>query len=158
MVRGFLLAGALSAVVNTEAADSKYDAAAPADTGDEQQPAAAAAAAVTISTINFVDLAGSERGLQAAESGEKEKLRQKEVGLQTAELEAQRSAHVCMRLGGFLHICAVAHAAPCWCRHSGHSGRARPLLMCFICDARCFAGRQYQQEPADIELGRQGPG
>lgn len=51
-----------------------------ADAGSEQLPAAA----VTIATINFVDLAGSERGVQAAESGDKEKLRQKEVRHLTA--------------------------------------------------------------------------
>jgi hypothetical protein len=86
-----LPAGALAAVADDEtAADSKQDAAAPADAGSEQQPAAAGAAAVTTSTINFVDLAGSERGSQVAESGEKEKLRQKEVRRQAAALSACR--------------------------------------------------------------------
>jgi hypothetical protein len=84
-----LPAGAFAAVADDEAAaDSKQDAAAPADAGSEQQPAAAGAAAVTTSTINFVDLAGSERGSQVAESGEKEKLRQKEVRCEAAELLA----------------------------------------------------------------------
>jgi hypothetical protein len=75
-----LHAGSLAAVADDAAADSKQDAAAPADAGSEQQQTAAVAAAVTTASINFVDLAGSERGSQVAESSEKEKLRQKEVG------------------------------------------------------------------------------
>lgn len=82
-------AGVVAAVADDQAADSKQDAAAPADVGSEQQPAAAAAAAVTTATINFVDLAGSERGSQVAESSEKEKLRQKEVRCK------QHSCHAC---------------------------------------------------------------
>lgn len=42
----------------------------------QQQPVSAA---VTIASINFIDLAGSERASQTNETGDNEKLRQKEV-------------------------------------------------------------------------------
>jgi hypothetical protein len=112
---GLLLvpAGALTAVADDEAvADSKQDAAAPADAGSEQQTAAAGAAAVTTSTINFVDLAGSERGSQVAESGEKEKLRQKEVRRQAKQLFSITSIMLARSwLMQLWHVHAATHLA-----------------------------------------------
>lgn len=99
------------------------------------------AGAVTTAAVNFVDLAGSERAAHSADTGEQEKLRQKEVRGGTRQASAS---------------CLAACSARTRLTHTPCPPQASSIhksLLTLSCVIRGLADNQVRQGTACVFIG-----